>query len=176
MSKYRFVMTAANNGGTPCPELQQTQGCAPDACPIDCSVGAWEDYGACSQSCGHGSKSRHRMVMNEALFGGTACPALSQTVSCNDQACPQDCSLTVWGEWSTCTKTCGSGEQTRSRTLVARESFGGALCGALDENAVCNFGPCPIDCTVGEWEPWTGCSVTCGSGSRTTTRNSVPIN
>ena len=55
--------------------------------PVDCVVSPWSAYGACSASCGGGTQTQTRTIVTPASNGGAACPALSQSQSCNVQAC-----------------------------------------------------------------------------------------
>jgi len=53
---------------------------------------------------------------------------------------------TEWGAWTRCTRTCGNGTQTHSRTCTnPRPSGGGVTCiGIARETQFCNTDPCPI--------------------------------
>lgn len=50
---------------------------------------------------------------------------------------PRDCRVSEWSEWSPCSKTCGIGEQTRTRTIVKHARRGGKVCPVLDETTWC---------------------------------------
>eukprot|EP00455_Lapot_gusevi_P045584 TRINITY_DN5858_c0_g1_i2.p1 TRINITY_DN5858_c0_g1~~TRINITY_DN5858_c0_g1_i2.p1 ORF type:complete len:263 (+),score=49.03 TRINITY_DN5858_c0_g1_i2:85-873(+) len=77
----------------------------------------------------------------------------------------QDCRLSGWSEWSTCTKPCGGGTKTKTRTVVAQPKNGGRKCGSLTWTTWCNEHHCPIDCKYTEWTAWTACQ-TCGIQTR----------
>ena len=68
--------------------------------------------------------------------------------------------LSDWGSWSSCSVTCGSGVQTRSRTCAYNPGNFGE---SLTEQKSCTI-------TATNWGSWSGCSKTCGTGSRTKTR------
>ena len=55
------------------------------------------------------------------------------------------CAFTEWSEWSSCTKTCSSGNQARRRTFILTEGVDSVFCdGNLTEVAECNADiPCP---------------------------------
>ena len=54
----------------------------------------------------------------------------------------------AWGEYSTCTKTCGTGQKSRTRTCTnPAPSGGGSTCpGSTSEMTDCNISSCP-----GKW-------------------------
>ncbi|XP_055749067.1 adhesion G protein-coupled receptor B2-like [Salvelinus fontinalis] len=94
------------------------------------------------------------------------------------QAQTGDPAAEEWSQWSVCSLTCGQGWQVRTRSCVS--SPYGTLCsGALRETRMCNnTASCPGDPALSavhglweEWSSWSLCSVTCGRGSRTRTRN-----
>ena len=55
-----------------------------------------------------------------------------------------NCTWGSYGEWTTCTKTCGGGEKTRSRSEETSASNGGLDCeGNSTERSSCNEDSCP---------------------------------
>jgi len=93
-----------------------------------------------------------------------------ETAPCNTQPCgPQkNCELSPWTAWSTCSTSCGSGEQTRTRKIVTYASSGGFGCtGLTEEIKGCGVGvPCggQTDCVWGVWQPWSQCTCSCDGG------------
>ncbi len=70
------------------------------------------------------------------------------------------------GNWGACTAACGGG--TRTYTVTAPATYGGAACAASNGTVqACNTQACvvPVNC-VGSWG---ACSKTCGSGTQTFT-------
>lgn len=84
-----------------------------------------------------------------------------------------DCVVSDWSAWAPCDKPCGSGSQTRTRTVITPASGGGAPCPTLEQTQPCNTQPCPVDCVVSSWSAWTPCDKPCGGGTQTRTRTIV---
>jgi len=57
-------------------------------CSVDCKVEDWSSWTKCSATCGGGTKTRGRGVVQEAGNGGVPCPALGEEESCNTDQCP----------------------------------------------------------------------------------------
>merc|ERR1711865_232135 len=169
-TRSRTVVSTAKNGGYVCPFLSESRLCRTRACPVDCVVAAYSKWSACSQSCGTGYQSRTRKITTRRQQMGKACPALKQSKKCNLQSCPEDCTLSAFGDWTTCSKTCGGGSQTRTRSVTRESAYGGAKCATLSNSRACNSFACPIDCTVSKWERWSICSSSCGGGLKTRRR------
>ncbi len=75
----------------------------------------------------------------------------------------------VWSDWNTCTKICGSGTQTRTRTCVIEPGCPGMCAGPDTETQVCNEVECdvngnPVDGGYGI-DGGSGIGTTDGSGS-----------
>jgi hypothetical protein len=131
--------------------------------------GAWS---SCTASCGTGSQSRSGTVVAHAAGGGCACPYLEETQACNHGACPIHCATSAFGAWSTCTKSCGDGAQSRSRSVTAVAANGGYACPYLEETRGCNAAACAVDCFVTEYTAWSACTTSCGAeGSQERTRS-----
>ncbi|XP_035668229.1 coadhesin-like isoform X2 [Branchiostoma floridae] len=166
------------NGGADCDGLaQETQACDTGvSCPVDGSWSDWSEWSACSVTCGVGEQTRDRTCTNpEPANGGADCGEQSQeTRECNTGvSCPVDGGWSDWGPWSTCSVTCGVGEQTRDRTCTnPAPANGGADCdGLTQETQACNTGVlCPVDGGWTDWGSWSACSVTCGVGEQTRDR------
>lgn len=50
---------------------------------------------------------------------------------------PRDCIVSEWAMWTPCSKTCGLGEMTRSRTVLMHSRRGGRPCPPLKEARWC---------------------------------------
>lgn len=56
-----------------------------------------------------------------------------------------DCQWGPWGEWNTCSVTCGDGEVVRLRSKIYESINNGTLCdGGPEESVVCNQPACPF--------------------------------
>lgn len=137
---------------------------------IDCVLSEWSDWTACSSACGEGTHTRTRRILTAASVDppGAACGPLSEEVKCFSPrgACKQDCEMSEWSSWSSCSQSCGAGGKRLStrRILKAGGVGGGESCAGalLVREEACNEDvPCVSDCEVGEWTEWTGCSVSC---------------
>ena len=177
--------------GSLSPETQyKTRPCSKPQCP---AWGPWSsyNYGPCSQTCGAGATQtgvRSRQCLND-VSGGSGCgsrsPQQEQTSrTCNLKLCP------AWGPWSgytaytSCSVTCGSNGQWRTRRTrnCENDNKAGTGCGASspqqeDRSEVCSSSrTCPF------WAPWSGftftqCSASCGTGyTRTGTRTRICLN
>ena len=70
-------------------------------------------------------------MVPQAAHGGVACPAdgdMERHMPCNEHDCPVDCVMEQWGNWSPCTKTCGSGGTYRTRGIKSGPLNGGKKC------------------------------------------------
>eukprot|EP00923_Selenidium_pygospionis_P043683 GHVN01075403.1.p1 GENE.GHVN01075403.1~~GHVN01075403.1.p1 ORF type:complete len:389 (+),score=38.39 GHVN01075403.1:137-1303(+) len=132
--------------GDVCPYLDDTGTCTsqerPD-CPVDCEVGNWTDWGPCSTTCGPGLKTRARVITTQPQHGGAACPPLEDSADCQVLACPVDCIISEWSEWSTCPVTCQGSIISRHRSIVQAPEHGGDPCpDEVYEEMACETDPC----------------------------------
>ena len=172
-TRTRTVVIPASIDGEECPALTDSQACNIEPCIVDCEVSEWGEFGACSVGCGGGVQTRTRTIVTAPSDEGEQCPALSENQNCNTHSCPVNCVVSVWGDFSACSVTCGGGVQTRTRSVVTPASDGGDDCPSLTEDQNCNTHNCPVDCVVSEWGDFSACSVTCGGGIQTRTRSVV---
>ena len=55
-----------------------------------------------------------------------------------------NCTWDEFGDWTTCTKTCGGGVEVRQRQVAVDAQFGGAACqGGAAEQRLCREEDCP---------------------------------
>jgi hypothetical protein len=64
-----------------------------------------------------------------------------------------------------CSVSCGGGTLVKTRGILVHP-MNGMACPPLEMKESCNTHPCPIDCNIGDWEGWSGCSAECGGGLR----------
>mmetsp|Transcript_56611 Transcript_56611/g.134848 ORF Transcript_56611/g.134848 Transcript_56611/m.134848 type:complete len:874 (-) Transcript_56611:208-2829(-) len=145
---FTRTITWYPHNGAACPPLEMEEDCAQDPCPVDCVVGDWGEWSACSASCDSGVRQRTRPTMVAAAHGGEACGELSQAENCHMEACDQDCVLGDWGDWATCDKGCGGGFQ-RSTRAVAEPAVGLGQCWEPEDPERtawqrCNEQPCAL--------------------------------
>jgi cysteine-rich repeat protein len=83
---------------------------------------------------------------------------------------PCSCLVSDWSDFSQCPVTCGTGIQTKTRSVLRAADIGGAPCQALTEEKSCTFPPCrkcsdePTqgkECFDTNYEDGDGCSSQC---------------
>lgn len=152
-----------------------------------CVTYSWRQdvpWGTCSTTCGGGTQTRpaecvssQGSTVDNSLCSGSP-PATQQT--CSTQACPVQW---VSGAWSSCSKTCGSGVQTR--TVTCRQTKDGVQSPVPDSNCAsagakpvtsqaCNTQACPT--YSWQYTSWSACSKVCGSGTQTRTVSCIETN
>ncbi|ELU05195.1 hypothetical protein CAPTEDRAFT_180911 [Capitella teleta] len=91
---------------------------------------------------------------------------------CSYTPCPVDGGWNTWTTWTSCSRTCGEGIQTRSRTCdYPAPANGGSDCGPDDSEEIpCIEPPCPEDGSWLTWSAWSSCDLTCGGGTQMRTR------
>merc|ERR1712139_487503 len=111
-----------------------------------------------------------RSVVVSPSHGGQACPVLSVNQHCYRKKCPVpvNCKVSGW-KVSPCSVSCGVGTQTKTRSVVVSPSNGGQACPILSVNQHCYRKKCPVpvNCAWRRWSGWSGCSKSCGGGTRT---------
>lgn len=152
LCKFTDGTTAADNRcPTPKPATQEV--CNSEPCT---NVYNWRttDWSACSKTCGSGTQTRIVYCANQSgatadasLCTGTRPP--SEQV-CNTQACTATYSWLA-GDWSTCSKTCGGGTQTRSVSCLRNDGqfVNASFCTEARpaDNRSCNTQPCTGQCS-----------------------------
>nr|CAB3266607.1 SCO-spondin [Phallusia mammillata] len=147
-----------------------TEDCSSDVSCIQWSQ--WSAYTECSASCGGGVATRNRTCL-----GGTGdhgeCPGFSeQTMPCNWQICPDVGLWSEWGQFGTCTKTCGGGEMERRRVCLNGIPGEGGCPGTVNDVSDCAVESCPVG-RWSLWSEWSPCSSSCGVGVKSRDRQCI---
>eukprot|EP00747_Dinoflagellata_sp_TGD_P106715 gnl/TRDRNA2_/TRDRNA2_169931_c0_seq4.p1 gnl/TRDRNA2_/TRDRNA2_169931_c0~~gnl/TRDRNA2_/TRDRNA2_169931_c0_seq4.p1 ORF type:complete len:306 (+),score=38.64 gnl/TRDRNA2_/TRDRNA2_169931_c0_seq4:106-918(+) len=147
VTRSRGYKVEAQYDGKECDgDKEESKECNDHRCPVNCEFEQWSEWSDCSVKCGaRGRKQHTRAILVNAEFGGTQCKGpLSETEAC-DIPCPVDCKWQPWGEWGDCDKSCGGGNQGRSRVPLHEAEFGGKACHDKDarESKGCGDGACP---------------------------------
>eukprot|EP01128_Nolandella_sp_AFSM9_P010412 TRINITY_DN718_c0_g2_i1.p1 TRINITY_DN718_c0_g2~~TRINITY_DN718_c0_g2_i1.p1 ORF type:complete len:747 (+),score=118.28 TRINITY_DN718_c0_g2_i1:275-2242(+) len=161
-----FVEQEQSGNGAACPPDSETRTCNEHFCDVDC-VGEYGPYNACSEECGGGLQYSHFITETEPVANGEKCPDARIERTCNTHDCDTDCVVSEWSDYGDCTKTCGTGEKTRTRTIIVDPVAGGGSCPSLTQTAQCNTHVCDRNCEVSGFGPFSECSVPCGDGYKT---------
>jgi len=86
-------------------------------------------------------------------FRGLQSESLVREDFLQDQApVPQDCQITEWSQWSSCSSSCGRGWHTKERTVISGPRNGGRNCPRkLVKRQRCEGGPCPTPWYQSNW-------------------------
>lgn len=134
----------------------------------DCVWSTWNAWDPCSGSCNLGTQRQERWVVTYPQGGGQECSGeavRNQTCSLAPCRPRKDCLWSSWGDWETCSSTCGGGESWRRRNVSQFPSFGGVSCaGPSYQRSPCGSVTCSnkIDCVWSPWLGWGLCSAPCG--------------
>jgi hypothetical protein len=135
--------------GADCPPLRLKTSCNDFECPVDCKLGDWEGWSACSKTCDGGLKRRVRGIEVYPQNGGDECDDTKAEEACNVLACDKSCKLHSWTAWRTCTRACMGGMQWRTRGIRVAATGSGKCPRTFSkqryERKTCNTGPCPLD-------------------------------
>lgn len=174
-SRSRLIISQATGDGVPCnvSSTTEVEPCGRHVCPRDCEVSEYSAWDPCP-ICGGGETSRSREITQTPAGSGAACPdTLVETATCETEPCPVDCVVSPFGAFSACVG-CGSVSlRTRTRTIVTYPSYGGEACPSLTESVDCTPAPCYVPCSVTNWTEWSACTVSCGGGTTTRTRQVI---
>jgi len=89
----------------------------------------------------------------EPVNGGSACEQTSETQGCNIGSCDVDCVLSGWSAWSVCSKACGGGVQSRSKT-VESPAYGMGRCWEASDDERLDHKDCdPLSCDQAITDP-----------------------
>ena len=148
----RSVVKKSNYDGSTCSNTTESrsQSCNTTSCcsSVNTTYGAWSGWGACSKKCDKGTQTRTRTVTKKSAIDGSSCGTSTETGSqtCNTQGCCSSVSTTYgsWTGWSSCSKTCGGGTQTRSRSVVTKSNYTGGVCTSTTQTGsqACNTQAC----------------------------------
>ncbi|CAJ1440261.1 unnamed protein product [Effrenium voratum] len=169
-SRLRSVLNLREPGGFGCFfSVAENRDCHHPACTVDCAWEDWNDWSACSQSCGGGLKMRSRGI-HSMPEGGKSCDEkdMQEVLPCNLGSCNEHCVDGLWDEWeswSPCSASCGGGVAFRRREVkLMANSCGNPAVGDDKETRFCNVGVhCngDKDCLYTGWSSWNDCSATC---------------
>ncbi|CAJ0567407.1 unnamed protein product, partial [Mesorhabditis spiculigera] len=166
-ARYRKCVSPQGNIAFNCPEKNiEVRNCEAGPCSGVGVWATWSGWSGCSTSCGPGTMIRQRECQREPCDGSA-----TERRSCNSATCSQISTSrwTGWSEWSNCSRLCGRGLKTRTRSCT-----GGQDCpGQSREQEFCNEQECAQDPSEGDWSEWSAwgsCSVACGAGVKRRTR------
>uniref|UniRef100_A0A8C2WQS4 Thrombospondin type-1 domain-containing protein 7A n=1 Tax=Cyclopterus lumpus TaxID=8103 RepID=A0A8C2WQS4_CYCLU len=145
------------------------------SCPVECEVSSWSAWGPCTyencqdQAAKKGFKLRKRKIANEPTGGTGNCPHLVEAIPCEDPICYDWLVVKLEECIPDNEKECGPGTQIPQVQCVNSDGqyVGRQLCrdAILPMPVICEV-PCPKDCALSPWTPWSLCSHTC-SGKNT---------
>jgi hypothetical protein len=103
---------------------------------------------------------RLREVKLAMRHGGAPCGEVSETRSCNGQACEKDCELSDWTKWAFCSKDCDGGTQKRQK-FIKKEAEGEGKCPDTWSMKRLQYKPCNMKrCVTKSADKPLGCNKT----------------
>ncbi|XP_072049221.1 thrombospondin type-1 domain-containing protein 7A-like isoform X2 [Amphiura filiformis] len=157
-------------------------------CPKDCKVSHWGPWSVCkTTSCSvqsykrvKGHRIRTRDIITQPDIGGKQCAHLAEFLPCNTHMCYEwamepieECVIQTGDH-------CGEGIQQYRVTCVGPDKtpINDRSCASTifedkpTAEQSCSI-PCPDDCVLTEWGPWSACLVACGRGGLENRRRSI---
>lgn len=133
--------------------------------PEPCQWESWQDWQR-EGSDSSGLCVRARSFKPNRCGGDPCIGRVTETMYCRpNYSDPVDCVLGAWEGWSPCDQA--TLQKTRSRKIASYPEAGGAPCeGALTSTMPCGERYAAVDCELGQWMEWSGCSRRCDGGQQ----------
>ena len=106
-------------------------------CPIDCKMGQWNNWSACSETCVDifqgvnifPKRFRTREIVQKSNGLGQSCEEFKskEIEPCSMFPCPVNGKWRQWSEFGPCSVSCGNGTKSRTRTCNG-PFYGGQSC------------------------------------------------
>jgi hypothetical protein len=113
---------------------------------------------------------RHRKHRQMSANGGKPCENETLTSEACMGHCKVDCQLGNWSDADCLNKEKNCENCTRSKPIIVPAANGGKECEPEIEHTYVN---CPVDCVWTSYSSWSGCSRSCGYGTKTRSRNRI---
>ncbi|KAM7370189.1 hypothetical protein PAMP_011460 [Pampus punctatissimus] len=79
------------------------------------------------------------------------CVCQGGAFNCTSELCDVDCEWSSWSQWSPCSASCGTGQQSSTRTILQPSLYGGVPCEGPDHRSTTCVAP---DCACPNGEQW----------------------
>lgn len=155
-TRGRAVIKTPTNDGIRCGNLSEHRPCIGSNCTVpsvkeNCKVSAWSGWSECRGTCSRGGRFRTRRILQKAGPGGKPCPDFNSLIKwrrCKLPKCSadksNDCIVTGWSPWTSCSKKCNRGKKFRVRKIIKSEKKDGVSCPTkLKDRTRCRMQPCP---------------------------------
>ncbi|CAD5115029.1 DgyrCDS4050 [Dimorphilus gyrociliatus] len=173
-TRYRSCQTGLGFGSKCSSGSTDSSSCSVPSCPVNGAWSSWGSWGVCSKTCGSGIKTAARSCNNPSpAHGGSTCSgSSSKDAGCTITQCPVNGGWSAWGSWGGCSKTCGLGSKSATRSCNnPSPAHGGSSCsGSASKNTDCTVVSCPVNGGWSVWGSWGACSKSCKGGIQNRTR------
>lgn len=99
-------------------------------------------WGSCSKSCGTGTQTMTGTKYS-TYDSSVSCGTTSKSQNCNTQSCCSSTYAGTWSSWGSCSKSCGTGTQSRYRYRYS--NYNSQYCSTDWDSRYCNTHSC---CTI----------------------------
>ncbi|KAK6636854.1 hypothetical protein RUM43_010518 [Polyplax serrata] len=123
----------------------------------------WSDWSPCTSSCGRGEQLRRRTCQSQTAHIGKKLKFDCVGVNINKKICFNKCE--TWGEWSTCSQTCGKGITRRCKVTMRELTSNANMDHKNSDNCeekICIEKECPVDGQWSNWSEWSSCTQSFG--------------
>jgi len=138
---------------------------------VDCTEGSWTSWSPLGST--QVSLNKLSTLIQPAKAQGKRCEGSVMEVKVAPPPPVVDCTFTDWMEWTSCTKECGMGQRSRSRSALPWSGTGKCTVASTGEVQGCNPQLCGRACAFSAWSLWSKCSADCGQGAKTRTRTVI---